>query len=362
MKSSTLLSWVATTAILFLSVASANPLKMRPQAPTQNSIPNGSQLVPDQYIVVFKKDAGDEQIDVHEAWIQEAATVENSTLLTRRAGVFERFPRLPLFKKFRFVQKFAASLKFKGYAAQMSAEIAETVKTLPEVALVEQDSIGTFVASQAAPPNWGLARMSQASLPLPNAYTYPDAAGAGVDVYLLDTGIDVSHPDFGGRAVFSPAANFAGDGQNTDVAGHGTWMAGAIGSKTYGVAKSARLIAIKIGVSTNFLTSNAIAGLQYVASEISKSGRKSIINLSLIVPKSDAMDTAVSSLLAISSHAVPIVAAAGNAAENSCELSPARLPLVLTVGASTSGDAVWPSSGRGSCVDFFAPGVDIATT
>lgn len=99
----------------------------------------------------------------------------------------------------------------------------------------------TYVAQ--APSTWGLARISNQDRGN-TLYTYDDSAGSGTCVYVIDTGIATSHPEFEGRAAF--LANFAGDGTNTDGNGHGTHCAGTIGSKTYGVAKKTQLYAVKV--------------------------------------------------------------------------------------------------------------------
>ncbi|KAJ3204211.1 serine protease, partial [Dinochytrium kinnereticum] len=184
---------LSALGLLILSVtipSSATPLSSiyprgvsyPPPRPAASAKVAGPQnpLVKDQYIVVFKKDTDDARVNAHQAWIQNAATNGNSTVPNEVGENEERviFPSIPLFERFHFVHKFVSTPKFKGYSAAMSPEIAETLKQLPEVQMVEQDSIGTFAATQIQPPNWGLARISQANIPpLGSNYNYPNAAG-----------------------------------------------------------------------------------------------------------------------------------------------------------------------------------------
>lgn len=103
---------------------------------------------------------------------------------------------------------------------------------------------------------WGLSRISSRSKGT-NSYTYDGSAGVDTCVYIIDTGIDVAHPQFEGRAIF--AANFAGDGLDTDGNGHGTHCAGTIGSQTYGVAKKTTLIGVKVLDSKGGVSSRLVA-------------------------------------------------------------------------------------------------------
>ncbi|KAJ3203219.1 subtilisin-like serine protease [Dinochytrium kinnereticum] len=322
-----------------------------------NDLPAGAKI-PNQYIIVYKETAQPASIANHESWLQ-AATAGGSAELVRRGVNATGLPTIPTFGAFNFVHKYSgAGAKFRGYAAKISDAIAETLKTLPDIALVEQDTVVKTLATQSNPPSWGLKRISTASLPLPSTYTYPDVAGSGIQVYIVDTGIDVSHPNFEGRAVW--AGNYAGDGQNSDGNGHGTHVAGTVGSALYGVAKSVTLHAVKVldasGSGTN---SGVIAGVNFVAGKGASGKVNGVANMSLGGGVSTALDSAVSAAIA---NGIAFAVAAGNEASNACNVSPARVPTALTVAASDSTDKLASFSNFGSCVDIIAPGVSITST
>ena len=210
------------------------------------------------------------------------------------------------------------------------------------------------LATQAAAP-WGLDRIDQANLPLNLSYSY-GTTGAGVTVYVVDTGILATHNDFGGRVRAGYDA--IGDGRNTaDCNGHGTHVAGTVGGTTYGVAKAASLVAVRVldcsGAGT---LSGVIAGIDW-ALEYHTSG-PAVINLSLGGGASSSLDAAVDRAIA---DGITVVVAAGNSNIDACTVSPARASNAITVGATTSSDARASYSNFGSCLDIFAPGSSISS-
>jgi subtilisin family serine protease len=221
----------------------------------------------------------------------------------------------------------------------------------PRVAYVEEDSVMEAFVTQSNPP-WGLDRIDERDLPLSATYTYA-TTGAGVNAYIIDTGIRRTHTQFGGRA-------FAGfdairDGRNTtDCNGHGTHVAGTVGGSTYGVAKAVRLFAVRVlGCSGSGSTSGVIAGVDWVTANHVK---PAVANMSLGGGASTALDTAVrNSIAAGATYAV----AAGNSNSNASGFSPARVGEAITVGSSTRTDARSSFSNFGSVVDVFAPGSSI---
>ncbi|MGH8883007.1 MAG: S8 family peptidase, partial [Stackebrandtia sp.] len=241
-----------------------------------------------------------------------------------------------------------------GYSATMSERQAKRLAADPAVAYVEQDQTFSLLTDQVNPPSWGLDRVDQRTLPLNRVYTYTPT-GAGVTVYIIDTGIRTTHTTFGGRAVWG--TNTTGDGNNTDCNGHGTHVAGTVGGSTYGVAKSSLLRAVRVlncsGSGTN---SGVIAGVDWVRANHIK---PAVANMSLGGGASSAVDTAVNNAI---NAGVTFVVAAGNSNANACNYSPARTASALTIGASTSTDARSSFSNYGSCVDLFAPGVSIRST
>jgi subtilisin family serine protease len=200
---------------------------------------------------------------------------------------------------------------------------------------------------------WGLDRIDQRALPLSTTYTYTNT-GAGVTAYVIDTGIRLSHQDFGGRAASGFDA--VDGGSADDCNGHGTHVSSSLGGDTYGVAKGTELVAVRVldcfGDGT---LSGAIAGVDWVVAD-HEPGQPAVANMSLGGPGSTALDTAVGSLIA---DGVTVVGAAGNSSADACTSSPARVPAVVTVAASSSSDAFGPFSNWGPCVDVIAPGVTI---
>jgi subtilisin family serine protease len=203
-------------------------------------------------------------------------------------------------------------------------------------------------------PIWGLDRIDQRNNQLNQKYFYQVNAGANSTVYVVDTGIDIKHPEFEGRATWGYDAT--GDGQN-NLNSHGTHCAGTIGSKTYGVAKKVNLVAVRVlGSDGSGTMSGVIAGLEYVAKQ---SASKKIVSMSLGGGYSVATNRAVAELVR---QGIIVVAAAGNEDSDACGSSPASEPSAITVGATDSKTVIAGFSNWGTCVDVFAPGVDILST
>ncbi|KAF2491457.1 subtilisin-like serine protease-like protein PR1A [Lophium mytilinum] len=250
---------------------------------------------------------------------------------------------------------------YKGFAGTLNDALVNVIAALPDVEYVEKDAIvkhQTYVSQTGAP--WGLGRISHVAKGS-TTYVYDNSAGTGTCAYVIDTGIYVSHPEFEGRATF--LANYAGDGQNTDGNGHGTHVAGTIGSKTYGVAKKTKLYAVKVldasGSGTN---SGVIAGINYAANDQkTRSGcvGTSVANMSLGGSKSTAVNSAAANAI---TAGLFLGVAAGNDGANAINYSPASEPTVCTVGATDINDKIASFSNYGSVVDIFAPGVNILST
>ena len=240
-----------------------------------------------------------------------------------------------------------------GYAAEMSPKEARILSTDVRVKYVEEDGV-VYANTTQTGATWGLDRIDQRDLPLDGNYNYtPD--GTGVNAYIIDTGIRRTHTQFGGRAFVGFDA--IGDGQNTnDCNGHGTHVAGTVGSSTYGVAKNVRLFAVRVlncaGSGTN---SGVIAGVDWVTNNRVS---PAVANMSLGGGASTALDTAVTNSIAAG---VTYAVAAGNSNVDACGSSPARAPNALTVGSTTSTDARSSFSNFGTCLDIFAPGSSITS-
>ncbi|NES12881.1 S8 family peptidase [Micromonospora solifontis] len=243
------------------------------------------------------------------------------------------------------------SAALTGYSAKMSPAQARRLAADPSVAYVEQDRVVTTQGTQTG-ATWGLDRIDQRSLPLNSTYTYPNTA-SNVRAYIIDTGIRITHSDFGGRATWGTNTV---DTNNTDCNGHGTHVAGTVGGATYGVAKGVRLVAVKVlNCSGSGSTAGVVSGVNWVTSNAVK---PAVANMSLGGGASSTLDNAVANSI---SSGVTYGIAAGNSSANACNYSPARVASAITVGATTSSDARASYSNYGSCLDIFAPGSSITS-
>jgi subtilisin family serine protease len=238
-----------------------------------------------------------------------------------------------------------------GFSARLSAGQLTALRHHPRVQYVEENQVLTAQSVQSPAP-WGLDRIDQNLLPLNNAYVFNTLAGQAT-AFIIDTGILATHPEFGGRASNVYDA-FGGTG--TDCNGHGTGVAGVVGSKTYGVAKGVRLLGVRVldcsGVGT---TAGIIGGINWVAANHPS---LSVANISLGGPASAALNTAVGNLFA---SGVFVAVAAGNSNAPACNYSPGSVAAITTVTASDQADNHVPGSNYGSCVDLYAPGRNIPT-
>ncbi|MEV6445703.1 S8 family serine peptidase [Amycolatopsis sp. NPDC051716] len=251
-----------------------------------------------------------------------------------------------------------------GFLFTGTAEQAAKLAADPLVERVEADAIVSGQATQPLPP-WNLDRVDQRSTVLDDAFTYPDGAGAGVTAYIMDTGVRISHSEFEGRAsVGFDAINDGWNGQDCSTSGHGTHVAATVGGKTYGVAKKAKLVSVRVLSCENLgATSQIIAGVDWVTQHAQ---RPAVVNMSLGGGQSAAEDLAVKNSIAAG---ITYVVAAGNDDRDACFASPADVPTAITVGASNPVDerardwketgGVTGGSNYGSCVDLFAPGESV---
>jgi subtilisin family serine protease len=241
----------------------------------------------------------------------------------------------------------------KGFAvANLSDEGVAALRASDDVFAIELDGIMTANDTQSNPPSWGLDRIDQRALPLDLSFTYGNS-GAGVTAYIIDTGINAGSVDFTGR-ILTGRDVIDNDSDPADCNGHGTHVAGTVAGTTYGIAKAARIVAVRVlGCSGSGSTSGVVAGVDWVTANAIK---PAVANMSLGGGISDALDAAIARAV---NAGVTFAVAAGNSNADACNYSPARAPSALTVGATTISDAKASFSNFGGCVDIHAPGTNI---
>ncbi|MET7384434.1 S8 family serine peptidase [Streptomyces sp. NPDC005529] len=243
-----------------------------------------------------------------------------------------------------------------GFSASgLSETEAKRLAADPSVAKVVQNKKFHIDATQDDPPSWGLDRIDQSATAGDARYTYPDAAGEGVTAYVIDTGVRVGHQDFGGRASSGFDAIDNDDDAN-DGNGHGTHVAGTIAGTEHGVAKKAKIVAVRVlDDSGSGTTEQVVAGIDWVT--LHHSG-PSVANMSLGGGVDEALDAAVTKAVA---SGVTFAVAAGNESADASTSSPARVPEAITVASSTKDDRQSDFSNFGKGVDIYAPGSDITS-
>ncbi|WP_406835369.1 S8 family peptidase [Streptomyces sp. AHU1] len=316
----------ATTAAVATAVGTLSALPAQ-AAPAEGTVLGASSpaAVPGSYIVTLKTDAG-----------FKATAARGKDLVSRYGGTVRR--------------TFTSALD--GYAVSLTGAQARRLAADPGVASVEQDQVVHTLGTQTGAP-WGLDRIDQTNLPLSGAYTYPDAGGGDSTVYVLDTGVRITHQDIAGRASYG--WDFVdNDAIAQDGYGHGTFVATVAAGTTYGVAKKAKIVAVRVlGNDGSGTTAGVIAGVDWITAH---HVADSVANVSLGGGASTSLDTAVKNSIA---SGVTYSIAAGNSGAPASNYSPARVTEALTVGATTSGDARASYSNYGSGVDLFAPGSGI---
>jgi subtilisin family serine protease len=336
-------------ALLLLMAADGVAVGSADQAEPQ-PIAADYEAIPDHYIIVFKAEA-----------FTNSVTDSGQT----PAQLADNYVA-ELQGELRHVYTTA----LQGFAARLSPEAAKAVESYPHVAYVVPDNL-VHISDVQTPATWGLDRIDQPDLPLTSSYSY-NVTGAGVHVYVLDTGIRSTHAEFGGRV--GSGFTVINDGNGTEPcyndtgagAAHGTHVAGTIGGSTYGVAKGVTLHSVRVlpcvGGSP---VSDVIAGVDWVTANHIK---PAVANMSLGGGANQALDTAVQNSIAAG---ITYAIAAGNSNIDACNTSPARVANAITVGATTmaderalAGDWGWPAftgSNFGPCLDLFGPGTQITS-
>ncbi|MFJ3633048.1 S8 family peptidase [Streptomyces sp. NPDC090112] len=323
------LAGISATAVAALALGAAAALPASADSGAQGVIENAGAAgtISGSYIVTLKDSAA-------------RSTADSGKAVAKRYGA-------------QIDRTYSAALN--GYSVKVSEAQAKKLAADPAVSSVVQDRVFTVDATQPNPPSWGLDRIDQRALPLNQSYTYPDKAGEGVTAYIIDTGVRITHQDFGGRASYGFDAI---DNDNTaqDGHGHGTHVAGTVAGNAYGVAKKARIVGVRVldnnGSGT---TAQVVAGIDWVTRNAVK---PAVANMSLGGSADSALDTAVRNSIA---SGITYGLAAGNESTNASTKSPARVAEGITVGATTNTDAKASYSNYGAVLDIFAPGSSITS-
>lgn len=330
-KSTLLALSLGTAGVLHTAVATAQSPQVLPATAFGQSKP-----IPGHYIVVFKDTVNDVQ-------------AEALALVRTHGGQIQHV----------YIHA------IKGFSAALPDAAIQALKNNPNINYIEQDrSVSLHEAPVAQAENqatWGLDRIDQVTRPLDSVYHY-NYQGAGVNAFIIDTGIRSDHVEFTGRIkpgynVSPDSAGVVDSTNTTDCNGHGTHVSGTVGGTIFGVAKGAALIPVRVlDCSGSGTSSGVIAGINWVAAS---SLRPAVANMSLgMSAVSTAVNSAVSGAV---DKGVTMVVAAGNSNVDACTASPASAPSAITVGATDSSDMRASYSNFGTCLDIFAPGSGITS-
>ncbi|KAI8066218.1 serine protease [Gilbertella persicaria] len=349
---------ILTAALLMAGYATAVPM-MSPSSFSDGFVaplyaPVETEAVRGSYIVVLKNHLSNDQVQSHAEWISSmsAAHAFNSGDYLEEQGINHVY-EMP---------------NFKGYSGRFDKQVLDAIRQSEEVAYVEEDSVVYASELQRGAP-WGLSRISRrepTTLRNFSKYNYDaKAAGKDIKVYVIDTGINIKHVDFEGRAIWGKT--IPKNDEDIDGNGHGSHCSGTIGGKKYGVAKKSIPVAVKVLASNGSGSmSDVVKGVDWATSEFlkdkkaaekeGKSFKGSVANMSLGGGKSPSLDATVNGAV---EAGLIFAVAAGNDNKDACNYSPARAEKAITVGASTIFDERAYFSNYGKCVDVFAPGLNI---
>jgi subtilisin family serine protease len=311
-------------------------------------------------------------VQVQQKMRRQKSAVPNQYIVKLRDGISKADIRLMAdeLKLQNLAIRQLYSQVFNGFSIRLSADQAQKLSQDERVEYVEEDALlslnqvavspcGTAASDGHIPtcvsqqtPSWDLDRLDQPTATLDSLYTQ-NGTGKNVNVYVMDTGILTTHPDFQGRATAVYDAINDGNG-GTDCNGHGTFAAGLVGGYEYGVAKEANLKSVRVlDCSGSGTASDIIAAIDWISANAPV---PSIVNMSLGGGGNASLDSAVETAIGLG---FIYVVAAGNDNIDVSEVSPARVPSAITVGAIDTLDNVADFSNYGTLVDYYVPGVDI---
>jgi cerevisin len=383
--------------IYFVSIVlQFNGVFTKSLAPLKGPKSEQENVIPGQYIVRLKTPMIGEECNSESECAQQAVQVHGiwltSMLETEGASSAD-------------IRHYYSGPSFQGYSGKFSDNVLSKIRERKDVEYVEKDQMMHVSNLKSLKPSsprenryhkklmrqvrgskknfksindiklgrkkiqpnapWGLCRISNKYLPrIFKRFTYPISAGSKVQVYVIDTGINIGHQDFEGRAKWG--TTIPDDDEDVDGNGHGSHVAGIIVGKTFGVAKKSKVHAVKVLRTSGFgSNSDVIKGVEWVMNQHMKRVKKSqkraprtVANMSLGGGKSLALEEVINQAVGSGVH---FVVAAGNEGEDACEFSPAGASGPITVGAVNEMDEMAFFSNHGKCVDVFAPGVDITS-
>ncbi|CAM0140903.1 hypothetical protein VKS41_003578 [Umbelopsis sp. WA50703] len=302
-----------------------------------------------KYIVVLKPNATEDTLQTHLTWMSQHLVADKHL---HSSHVQQNSPTTNL--------SYSSIGGFKWYTGHFHTEAVNSLangSAQDAVHYVVQDiTLNSQEMVQTTAPSWGIDRIDQRH-GTDGEYRFPSKQGQGVTIYVIDTGMDISHSDIVGRATHGPT--FIGNTSDpTDSNGHGTFVAGVCCGTRYGVAKQAQVVSVKaLNSDGDGQLSNVLEAMNWVVQQHqSNPAAKSIINLSLGAKYNQATNEAVEEAIGLGIH---FAIAAGNYGMDACQFSPASAQGALVVGAIDEDDSVSYYSNFGACVDIFAPGTNI---